>query len=332
MSARARFRSRPGATLGLLLLGLLALLSLGADLVASDLPLAARLDGRWFVLPCLVRPPALAGLDQQALRERGALVVPTLIAHGPRGDLAPAPAHGPPSLSHPLGTDGAGRDVAARLLHGTRTALVVGALATSLFVLAGLLVGAGCALGRGADALLARLIEVGGAVPAYFLLLAVQAAALVRGQGATVVEVAVAIALTRWPEVARVTRAEALRVLASPHVEAARAIGLPPLTIALRHVAPLAAGPALVAGAVGVAQAVLLETGLSFLGFGVPPPTPSWGSLLADAHEAGMPAHLLLPPALAVALLMIACGRVADGLQAVLDPRTAHATSAANRR
>ena len=333
------FLARPGARLGLVALALLAAVALCADLLASDLPLAVRLDGATHVLPCLLQPAALRDSDQQSLDgdARVEWTLHTPVRHGPFGigsdrstPIAPkdtgrspraALPLAAPSWDHPAGTDSAGRDVAARLIHGTRTALAVGGVATLLFVLTGLLVGAACAAGRAADLVLGRLIEIGSVVPAYFLLLAVQAAAVARGEGASLLEVSIAIALTRWPEVARVTRAEALRVAVSPHIEAARAIGLSPLAIALRHVLPLAAGPALVAGAVGVGQAVLLEAGLSFLGFGVAPPLPSWGGLLAEAHAAGMPPHLVLLPALCIALLVLATGRVADGLSAVVDPR-----------
>jgi peptide/nickel transport system permease protein len=115
--------------------------------------------------------------------------------------------------------------------------------------------------------------------------------------------------------VARLTRAEALRVLASPHVEAARALGASRFRVALRHVAPLAVQPAVVAAAFGVAQAVLFETALTFLGLGVPPPRASWGELLAQAQSSGLKLWLLLPPTSAVAITVLACNLMGDALR-----------------
>jgi peptide/nickel transport system permease protein len=136
---------------------------------------------------------------------------------------------------------------------------------------------------------------------------------------ASLVEVGVAIALTRWPEVARLTRAEALRVRALGHVEAARAVGAPPLRLLWSHVLPLATGPALVQAAFGIAQAVLFETALTFLGFGVPPPTASWGELLAQAQATNFSPWLLWPPAILTALLVLACQRLAESLRARVE-------------
>jgi peptide/nickel transport system permease protein len=134
----------------------------------------------------------------------------------------------------------------------------------------------------------------------------------------SIAEVALPIALPQWPHVARMTRPEALRVAAAPHVEAARAVGAGPVRLVAAHVLPLAATPALTAAAFGVGQAVLFETALTFLGFGVPPPTASWGELLAQAQASGLEPWLLLPPAAAIALVVLACNLVGDGVRAAL--------------
>src|SRR5439155_21037474 len=125
----------------------------------------------------------------------------------------------PPSRAHWLGTDDRGRDVAARLVHGTRVALAVGLVAVLLYVALGLAVGVAAALGPRADLVRGRVIEVGLTFPALFPVLAIQGLTAT----ASIVEVGLAIALTQWPHVARLVRAEALRGMASPHVEAARA-------------------------------------------------------------------------------------------------------------
>jgi ABC-type dipeptide/oligopeptide/nickel transport system permease subunit len=319
-----RFRRKRGALAGLTILAALGFVAAAADLVASDLPLAARVDGRLYLLPCLARPAALLDEDNQTLAARaarsGGWSLSTPIPYGPLASR-PGGRQEPlrsPSLRHLAGTDDRGRDVAARLIHGTRTALCLGALAVALYLAAGMLVGAACATSRAADLVLGRLIELGLGLPTFFLLLALQG--VVAARVPSLIEVAVAIALTRWPEVARLVRAESLRLAAAPHVEAARALGASPSAIAWRHVLPLAAGPALTAAAFGVGQAVLVETGLTFLGLGVPPQVPSWGELLAQAQAAGLPWWLVVSPTAAIAVTVLACQRVADGVRAVLDP------------
>jgi peptide/nickel transport system permease protein len=228
----------------------------------------------------------------------------------------------PPSAAHWLGTDDRGRDVAARLVHGTRVAFAVGPLAVAVYVALGLLVGVAAALGRRADFVIGRVVDVGLLFPTLLLLLAIQG---VTSQ-TSLAEVALAIALTQWPYVARLTRAEALRVAAAPHVEAAHAVGAGRARILAVHILPLAATPALTAAAFGIGHAVLFETALTFLGFGVPPPTASWGELLAQAQASGLKPWLLVPPTVAVAALVLACNLVGDGVRAAISaPRSAAA-------
>ena len=224
----------------------------------------------------------------------------------------------PPSHAHWLGTDDRGRDVAARLVHGARVALLVGPLAVALYVLFGVAVGVAAALGRRTDFAVGRVVEIGLMFPTLLLLLAIQGVT----SSTSLAEVALAIAITQWPYVARLTRAEALRVAALPHVEAARAVGAGRLRILAVHILPLAVTPALTAAAFGIGQAVLFETALTFLGFGVPPPTASWGELLAQAQASGLAPWLLLPPTVAVAAVVLACNLVGDGLRNALSARS----------
>ena len=223
----------------------------------------------------------------------------------------------PPSRAHWLGTDDRGRDVASRLVHGARVAVLVGPLAVALYVLGGMLVGLAAALGRRVDFVVGRIVDVGLLFPTLLVLLAIQGVT----SSTSLLEVALAIALTQWPYVARLTRAEALRVAALPHVEAARAVGAGRARILGVHILPLAATPALTAAAFGIGQAVLFETALTFLGFGVPPPTASWGELLAQAQASGLVPWLLLPPTIAVAAVVLACNLVGDGVRAALGAR-----------
>jgi peptide/nickel transport system permease protein len=296
---------------GLYFLGALIAIALCADFLAADRPIACRVDGRSYWFPNLTG--ALRDDDNQTLRARAEWILPPPVPYGPEaqrpGGVSTPLA--PPSRAHWLGTDDRGRDVLARLIHGTRVALAVGPIAVGLYLLIGVAVGLWSSRGGWIDLALGRLVEIGLTFPTLFLLLCIQGLTA----RVSLFEVGVAIALTQWPEVARLTRAEAMRVRALGHVEAARALGVPPARLMLGHILPLALGPALVQAAFGIAQAVLFETALTFLGFGVPPPTASWGELLAQAQASNFAAWLLWPPALLVAATVLACQKISDGLR-----------------
>ena len=294
---------------GVFVLTLVALVAAAADLIASDLPLYCVVDGQRYVLPCVLKPSALREDDQQSLGQRGAIVIATPIPYGP---LAHRPggvmrALAPPSAQHWLGTDDRGRDVAARLVHGARVACLVGPLAVLIYVGIGALVGAACAASALFDAVASRVIEAGLGIPALFLLLAIQG---LSGRGG-VLDVALSIALAEWPLAARLVRAEALRIAAGDHVLAARAIGASSARVALRHVMPLALGPAIVLASFGIGQAVLFEGALGMLGFGIAPPTASWGELLAQAMAHPKP-WLIAPPSIEIGLVMLSSRLIAE--------------------
>lgn len=327
---RARFRRRLAHRVGLwIALGLFAV-ALGADLVASDLPLALRLEGRTYLLPNLgsTVPEALRGQDVQALRarlreDRGDWMLEPPVPFGPyRTDMSLQQLPAGPSARHPLGTDETGRDVAARLVHGTRVSLAVGLFAVALYVLVGVLLGALAGFFGGAvDLVISRTVEVMLTFPTLFLVLALMA--VVERPG--LADLVLVIGLTRWPDVARLVRGEVLRVKELEYVRAARALGATELRVLFRHVVPNCLAPVLVAAAFGVAGAVLLESALSFLGFGVPAPTASWGETLMQAHRyVTSPGAwwLALFPGAAIFLTVTAYNLVGEGLQEALDPRS----------
>jgi peptide/nickel transport system permease protein len=186
----------------------------------------------------------------------------------------------PPSARHLFGTDALGRDLLARVLHGARTSILVGLGATALALGAGLLIGGTAALRGGwVDLALSRLIETMSCFPPFVLALALVA---VRGGG--IGSMIVAIGLGRIASAARFARAEVLRWRGTGLWDAARASGSSRSRAALHHLVPLAADPLSIQAAFGVAQAILLEGGLSFLGLGVPAPLPSWGNILAEGR------------------------------------------------
>lgn len=317
-----RYLSRPTNAVALAVLALVLLSALLADLLASEKPLACRLDGELHVLPTYFSPPELADHDNhsvlEAVRRRGGWAVLPPIPYGPdqievckRIDLLAAPG-----AVHPLGTDDAGRDVAARLLHGSRAALLVGVGSMTLAVLLGVLLGSlGAYFGGKLDRLVLTLVETLSAFPSLFLILALQA---VLG-GDSLLQLVWILAATRWTDPARVTRAEVLRIVNEDYVDAARALGLSHARILRRHVLPRATGPVLVSAAFGVGGAIIIESVLSFLGFGAPPPTASWGQLLTDALANEGCYWLMLFPGLALFATVLSINLVGAGLREAID-------------
>lgn len=290
---------------------------LGADLLAAERPLLAACDGGLHLLPNLRAAP-FVDEDQQTLRRRCAWIIGTPIPYSPDASRPGGVMEvlAPPSPRHLLGTDDRGRDVAARLIHGCRTTLLVGGTAVVLQLVLGLLVGLLGAVAPRLDLLLGRLVEAMMALPSFLLLLALQGAL---GPPSTL-GVGVAIALVRWPVVARLARVAALAALAAPHVEAARSVGVGRARLLLCHVVPFALGPPLAAAALGLGHAVLVEAALAYLGLGVPAPTASWGELLAQAHDNGLPYWLVFFPALALVTTLLASNALGDQLQRRLRP------------
>ncbi len=310
---------------GIILLSAMILLALLADLLAGDLPLALRFEGELYLLPAVTRPAALLAQDNQRLRREmepgaGDWAIFPLCEYGPEQQpkiLNPPPAA--PDSNHWLGTDDRGRDVFARLVHGSMVSLVVGFGSVALHLLLGITLGllAGYLRG-GVDFAISRLIEVGLTFPAFFLILVIMAL-LDQGSIWTVVLV---LGLTRWTDVARLVRAEALRLRELDFVTAARVCGAGPVRIMLRHVLPNAMGPVWVNAAFGVAGAVVAEAALSFLGFGTPAPTASWGELLSQGFEFPDRWWLVLCPGILLFATVTSLNLVGEALRDASDPRT----------
>ncbi|MEO3749401.1 ABC transporter permease [Streptomyces sp. B6B3] len=212
-----------------------------------------------------------------------------------------------------LGTDGLGRDVLAQIVYGARTSLLIGAATVGVSCLVGVVLGAVAGYARGwIDVVLARIFDVLLAFPAILLAIVI-AGAFDR----SVLLVIVALSATGWISFARLTRSIALTVRERPWVDAARVLGVPGRRILRRHVLPFAAGPVVAMATLEFALVVLAEAGLSFLGIGLPPDTPSWGQTIAGGKEYLETAWWISTlPGIALSLLIINVGILGDQLTA----------------
>jgi peptide/nickel transport system permease protein len=230
----------------------------------------------------------------------------------------------PPSLAYPLGTDTISRDVLSRLIWGTRVSLSIAFSAVALSVTIGILLGAFAGYAGGiVDAVLMRLVDAALSIPRLLLLIAVIA---LWGDVGTV-PLTFLIASISWFSVSRLVRTETLAMRDHEFVVAARALGASPARVLLRHVLPNVAGPGLVSATLSIGSIVLLEAGLSYLGIGVRPPTPSWGSIIQDGAERVSDLWwLTLFPGLAILITVFACNALGDALRDAMDPRQLAAT------
>jgi peptide/nickel transport system permease protein len=272
-TAWRRFRRDRVATLGLVVLFIVALLALAAPLIAPN--------------------PSTVDLD--AIKR-------------------------PPTLQHWLGTDSAGRDVWARVVHGARVSMSVGVVAVGIAVLIGSTIGLVSGyLGGIADNLLMRFTELVQTFPLFFAVVI-----LVALVGPNIFNVMAVIGLISWPGLARLLRGQVLSIRNQQFVEAASALGAPGPRIVVRHILPGVLPYLAVYGALALAQAILTEAALSFLGLGVQMPVPSWGGMMNSAQSLqvleGQP-WLWIPPGLAIAITVICANYVGDGLRDAFDPR-----------
>jgi peptide/nickel transport system permease protein len=234
-----------------------------------------------------------------------------------------------PSLAHPFGTDDLGQDILARMIYGGRISLAVGLAAMLVAVFVGVTIGAlsGMASSR-VDAFLMWLTDMFLSLPQLPLLLLIiylfrdGLKAALGPEGGVFVLIVVVIGGLRWMPVARLVRAQFLSLREKEFVEAARALGASRWRLVVRHILPNALGPVIVAGSIEVANAIIAESTLSFLGLGFPPDIPTWGRVLFDAKDQMDNApHWVLFPGTAIFLTVLTINFIGDGLRDALDPR-----------
>jgi len=271
---------------------------------------------------------AVVGLVVVVVFVVGAIAAPWVAPHPPN-ETDFGNRFAPPSRHHPLGTDHVGRDELSRILHGARLSLGMAVTATAGITVLGLLFGLIAAMyGRFADSLIMRVVEVLQALP--LLILALVVVGLL-GQGLR--NLIITIALIGWTSYARIVRGMAFKLREREFVQAARAVGASRLRIIRRHVAPNLVGPVVVLSTLNMGSVLLAVSGLSFLGFGIAPPTAEWGAMVSEARAYLDRAPLLLAwPGLAITVMVLAFNLAGDGLRDFLDPRTVDETPGWERR
>ncbi|MFZ5822870.1 MAG: oligopeptide ABC transporter permease [Bacillota bacterium] len=225
-----------------------------------------------------------------------------------------------PSARHPLGTDYVGRDNLTRLLYGGQVSLSIALATVSIYMIVGVIVGSIAGFfGGWIDNVLMRAVDIVQSFP--FLLLALTIVAI---RGPAVSNLVFAIVFLSWPVPARLVRGEFLSLRERDFVEAARATGAGPARIIYKHMLPNALAPLIVNATLDVATIILFEAALSFLGFGVPQPVPTWGNMLSEAQNLAVLTNmpwLWVPPGLMIFLTVISINFLGDGLRDALDPR-----------
>ena len=319
-----QFKKNRPALLSLLGVVLLGVVALSADLLAGDKPYYMKYKGESY-FPAFRQYAVYLGVvdwpvelkrrrNFKKLKLEEAIFPP--VPYAP-GEIRLRDKYQSPGAEHWLGTDRLGRDVLSGLIHGTRYALTIGLVAVGISLAIGLVLGALAGyFGGWIDLALSRLFELWAAIPSFFLILT--AAAFFPPN---LFFVMIIIGLTSWVSIARLTRSQFLQVRSYDYVAAARSLGYSNGRIMFRHILPNAIGPILIPVAFGVAGAILAESGLSFLGVGVPAEVITWGALLAGARSNAAAWWLVVVPGVAIFATVTLYNLLGDGLRDALDPK-----------
>jgi peptide/nickel transport system permease protein len=262
---------------------------------------------------------AMAGLVVVLLLYLVAVLAPLIAPFDPiaQGDLV-RDSYMAPGSEHWLGTDQFARDMMSRIIYGARISLAIGLIAVVIAIVLGSLLGAIAGyLGGKLDSALMRFTDMVMAFPRLVLLIMIIALF-----DPSITLIILVLGLTQWPGTARLVRGEVLSLREQEYIQAARALGFGRSRIILRHLIPNVLAPVIVAATLGIGNTIVLEAGLSFLGLGVQPPTPSWGTLVADGRQNLIGAWWVATfPGLAIVVTVLAFNLVGDGLRDALDPR-----------
>lgn len=324
---RRQFRKSAFGMISVYTVLIIALVAILADVLANDKPIVCSLRGDIYS-PVLREYGVTLGLTQwgQEFATADWRALPYDWAVWPPVPYAPRSTDKnlvslkdrAPSGKHLLGTDGIGRDVLAGIIHGSRYALSIGFIAMSIALTLGIILGAVAGyFGGGIDIAISRLIEIVITFPRFFLIITI--VALV--ETGSLWLIMGLIGLTGWTSIARFMRGEVLRVRNLDYISAATALGYSTPRVIFRHVIPNAIAPVLIYAAFGIVSAILFESALSFLGFGVPPTVVTWGSVLQQARSSTASWWLAIFPGFMIFITVSAFNLIGDALRDATDPR-----------
>lgn len=322
----SEFKGNRRASWGLGIVAALAAIGLSADLIANDKPYYLRHGGESY-LPVVIDygvklglrswPEPLLNADFRQLSAEAETALWPPIPYSSSGVDITGEIFEPPSAAHLLGTDRLGRDVAAGMVHGVRISLTIGLVVVAIQATVGILLGGLAGFyGGWVDIALSRLFELMLGIPTFFLILTVAAIF-----PPSIYLLMAILGLTGWVGIARIIRSEFFKLRSQEFVVAAQSIGGSDWRVMLRHILPNAIAPVLVSMSFGVAGAILAESGLSFLGVGVPADLVTWGSILAVARANTFAWWLAVFPGFAIFLTVTAYNLLGDGLRDALDPK-----------
>jgi peptide/nickel transport system permease protein len=322
------FKKRKLAVFGLWITIFLFFIAIFANLLACDRPILFYHQGNVYF-------PAFSGADKigsfvwKDLRKTNPLIYQHVggkdeaIAIWPLVKYSPTEYNlleylAPPDSRHWFGTDDSGRDVLSRMIHGSRISLSVGFVAVGIALIIGIFLGALAGyFGGWIDIVISRAIEIMLTIPTFFLIIAIIAL-----KGSSIYNIMAVIGLTGWMGVARFVRAEFFKLKQLDFITALRALGASHRRIIFLHMLPNAMAPVLVSAVFGIAGAILTESSLSFLGFGVQPPTPSWGEILSQSRDyIEFAWWLTVFPGFAIFMSITAYNLVGEGLRDAMDPK-----------
>ncbi len=322
------FRRDKLAVAALFVIAIMFVVSYLAPVLANNKPLFMRMDQKTyfpavaelFPFNLFINYPELRAIDFSVLRDDSSINGMMPVVPFSPFETSLAEIVDPPSLRHWMGTDDLGRDVCSRMIHGAGVSLKVGFVAVGIALIIGVLFGSIAGYyGGWIDVVISRFIEVVMCFPFFFLILAV-----IAFLPPSIYNVMIVIGITRWTSIARYARAEFLKIKEQEYTHAARALGASDRKIIFRHILPNSIAPVLVTATFGIANAILIEAALSFLGLGIQPPFASWGGILSTAREfIDVAWWLAVFPGLAIFLTVTAYNLVGEGLRDATDPRLA---------
>jgi peptide/nickel transport system permease protein len=311
------FRKNRPALVGLIVIVAFILVALLAPLIANNKPYIYVSSGK-FSFPLFYEDKDLRGKDLRKNEFTGFKIFPPVVYSYSEYDLDYIVVG--PSARHLLGTDEQGRDLLSRMIHGSRVSIFIGFIAVTIYVAIGIIVGSIAGFyGGWIDIVISRVIEVIMCFPTFFLILTILAL-----WGPSLSSVMVVIGITSWPGIARIVRGEFMQLREMDFVAASRAVGARDWWIIFRHILPNSLAPVLVSATFGIASTILIESSLSFLGFGVQPPTPSWGDILSQSRDfMDFAWWLTFIPGAAIFISITAYNLVGDALQDAINPKSA---------